>query len=217
MIDSYHNRFEAGKVLARELNHLNKSNLQVLALPRGGVPVGYEIAEALQCPLDVFLVRKLGVPQQPELAFGAIATGDVVVKNQYVIDETALSTAEMDAVLIMEKRELNRRESLYREGRPYPDLKDKTVILVDDGMATGATMTAAVRALYHFKPAGIIVAVPVADQAVFNKLRELVNAVICPLLPESLDAVGKWYDDFTQTSDDEVFTLLKKSQRARVK
>ena len=206
------NRTEAGKVLATKLmKYANRGDVLVLALPRGGVPVAYEVARALHAPLDVFLVRKLGVPGHEELAMGAIASGGVRVLNEEVaiyFDEAAI-----DAVATREQEELKRRERLYRGDRPAPDVRGRTVILVDDGLATGSTMRAAAAALRKMQPAKIIVAVPVAAPETCEEFRHEVDEVVCAVTPEPFMAVGLWYEDFSQTSDDEVRQLLEKAAR----
>lgn len=214
-MEKYHDRHHAGRMLARELIPYSSSDCIILALPRGGVPVGYEIAKALKVPLEVFVVRKLGVPGASELAFGAIASGDITVLNQDIIADYQLTQADMDEVIAKEKQELQRREVVYRNSPVMPDLKDKTIILVDDGIATGATVKAAIRALYQFKPARIILAIPVAEPDTVQVLSALVSAVICPMQPAPLNAVGLWYDDFTQTEDQDVFRLLKALQQQK--
>lgn len=182
----------------------------VLALPRGGVPVAYVIAEFLNLPLDVFIVRKLGVPYQEELAMGAIASGGVCELNQSVIKSLGISTQELIAAEKKELAELTRREHVYRGNKPPLQLKNKTVILVDDGIATGASIRAAIKALKQAQPAKIIVAVPVAAKQQCIELTALADEVVCPLQPEDLYAVGAWYEDFPQTEDTEVQDLLQK-------
>ena len=208
-IYKYLDRYEAGIILAKYLKeYANQSNVIILALPRGGVPIGYEIAKALSIPLDIFIVRKLGVPGHEELAMGAIASGGVVVFNDSLMRELNLEQSAVDAVLATEQRELERREILYRGNRHSPELQGKTLILVDDGIATGATMIAAVKALRKHQPAAIIIAVPVAAQSTCEEMESLVDKIICPLTPINFYAVGLWYEQFTQTSDEEVIELL---------
>ncbi|HEY4032608.1 MAG TPA: phosphoribosyltransferase [Ktedonobacteraceae bacterium] len=210
----YHNRTEAGLVLASMLTtYTNRKDVLVLALPRGGVPVAYEVARALHVPLDVFLVRKLGVPGHEELAMGAIATGGIRVINEDVVRSLHIPPHVLDAVAFREERELERREHLYRDDRPVPVVRDQTVILIDDGLATGATMRAAVQALRVQAPAKIIVAVPVAAYAVYQQFRAEVDEIICAQIPEIFYGVGWWYEDFSQTSDQEVRELLYLSAR----
>jgi predicted phosphoribosyltransferase len=212
-MEKYQNRQEAGQVLARELRiFAGQKNVIVLGLPRGGVPVAFEIAQALHAPLDVFVIRKLGVPGQPELAMGAIAAGNAVVFNQRIIRELGIAQFEIDAVIAEEQKELKRRETVYRGLVPFPSLKEKIVILVDDGIATGASMRAAVQSLKQLQPASIIVAVPVAENSLCNEMELLVDRFVCPLRPSYFYAVGAWYDDFSQTQDAEVHDLLAKSR-----
>lgn len=208
-MQKYQNRREAGKILANELKaYANQKDVMVLALPRGGVPVAYEIAKYLQVPLDVFIVRKLGVPGHKELAMGAIAMGGVQIFNEDIIRELQISKADIAKVIENEAQEMRRRELKYRGHHVFPPLKDKTIILVDDGMATGATMRAAIKALQRLASANIIVAVPVADKEMCDKIALLVTQLVCPLRPMHFYAVGAWYDDFTQTEDEEVHHLL---------
>src|SRR5579884_3806568 len=209
----FHDRAEAGQVLARELaSYANRPDVMVLALPRGGVPVGYEVARALHAPLDVFLVRKLGVPGHEELAMGAIASGNVRVLNPDVVDGLHIPASIIDRVAASERRELDRRDREYRDGRPPPDVRGKTVILVDDGLATGATMRAALLALREEHPARLVAAVPVAPPATCRELRAYADDVVCAWTPEPFYGVGVWYQDFAPTSDDEVRRLLQLSR-----
>ena len=210
----FRDRRDAGRLLAAKLSaYAHRPDVIVLALPRGGVPVAYEVARALGAPLDVFVVRKLGVPGHEELAMGAVATGGVRVLNESVVNALGIPDNVIDAVAAQEERELARRERLYRDGRPPPDVRGKTVILVDDGLATGATMHAAIRALRQQHPARIIVAVPVAAPETCEALRAEVDEVICALTPEPFLAVGFWYEDFSQTTDEEVRDLLARQQQ----
>ena len=209
----YRNRFEAGKHLAKQLaKYANREDVLVLALPRGGVPVAFEVAKALRAPLDIFLVRKLGVPGHEELAMGAIATGDVRVLNPDVVDYLGIPASVIDAVAADELRELDRRERAYRGDRPEPDVRGKTVILVDDGLATGSTMRAAAAALRQRKPARIVVAVPVSAPQTCDEYRMGVDEIICAKTPEPFYGVGLWYEDFSQTTDEEVRDLLEKAR-----
>ena len=202
-------RRQAGKKLAAQLAaYANRSDVLVLALPRGGVPVAFEVACALRAPLDVFLVRKLGVPGHEELAMGAIATGGVRVLNEEVTSRIPISSSAIDEVAHREQEELKRRERLYRGDRPPPSVQGHTVILIDDGLATGSTMRAAATALRKMQPSKIIVAVPVAAAETCADLRSEVDEVICGATPEPFMAVGAWYSDFEQTSDQEVHELL---------
>jgi erythromycin esterase-like protein/predicted phosphoribosyltransferase len=208
----FRDRNEAGRELARKLGpYANRPDLIVLALPRGGVPVAYEVARALGAPLDVFLVRKLGVPGYEELAMGAIATGDTIVLNDEVVKALDIPQQVVEAAVAKEKRELARRERLYRGGRPPPDVGGRTVILVDDGLATGATMQAAIAALRRLQPARIVAAVPVASPDVCEQLKKEADDVVCAVTPEPLFSVGYWYEDFSQTTDEEVRDLLARA------
>jgi predicted phosphoribosyltransferase len=205
-------RREAGAVLAERLNHFaNRRDVVVLALPRGGVPVGYEVARALGAELDVFVVRKLGLPGHPELAMGAIASGDVRVLNDDVLRSFPVSEAALEAVAGAERLELERRERAYRDGRAPVTIEGRTVIVVDDGLATGSTMRAAVLALRRLNPARIAVAVPVGARQTCQALREIADEVVCAFTPEPFRAVGLWYGDFSQTTDDEVRQLLSRA------
>jgi putative phosphoribosyl transferase len=210
----YRNRIEAGKRLAEHLqDYANRDDVLVLALPRGGVPVAYEVAAALHAPLDIFLVRKLGVPGQEELAMGAIATGGVRVLNEDVVRYLDIPGNVIDAVTANEERELERRERLYRDDRPPPDVRGRTVILIDDGLATGSTMRAAAAALRKKQPARIVVGVPVSAAETCDEFRMEVDEIICAAMPEPFQGVGLWYKDFSQTTDQEVRDLLKDSAR----
>ncbi len=209
-MNRYDDRYQAGKILADQLkSYANNPDVLILALPRGGVPVAYEIAKALSAPLDIFVVRKLGVPHHEELAFGAIASSEATVYNQDIIQAYQLSASDINAVLLKERNELARRESKYRGSKPFPDLHDKIIILVDDGIATGATMRVAIKALRHQYPQRIVLAVPVAAISVLEELSHLVDEIVCPIKPQDLYAVGAWYDNFSQTLDEEVFKLLE--------
>jgi predicted phosphoribosyltransferase len=208
----YKNRINAGRQLAAKLKkYANKPDVIVLALPRGGVPVGFEVARALGSPLDVFLVRKLGVPGREELAMGAIASGGVRVINEDVVRELRIPANWIDLAAADEMPELRRREQAYRDARPFPDVTDKTVILVDDGLATGATMRAAVAALRRMGPGQIVVAVPVGARETCDEFRDVADEVICAQTPDPFWAVGSWYRDFEQTTDDEVRALLARA------
>jgi predicted phosphoribosyltransferase len=212
----FRNRTEAGRALAERLAaYAGRPDVIVLALPRGGVPVAHEVARALHAPLDVFLVRKLGVPGHEELAMGAVATGGVRVLNEQVVRALRIPEAAIDAVARREEQELARRERLYRGDRPPPDVRGKTVILVDDGLATGATMLAAVRALRQQQPARVVVAVPIASRDTCELLREEAEDVVCAVTPEPFYAVGLWYEDFSQTTDAEVRDLLRRAAQDR--
>ena len=205
----FHDRTEAGKLLAAQLGeYADCSDVWVLGLPRGGVPVAYEIAQALNLPLDICLVRKLGVPEQPELAMGAIASGDVMVLNHEVLKSLEISRLALQQVMDTEQQELERRDRAYRENRPEPDVQGKTVILVDDGIATSSTLRAAIATLRQKHPKEIVVAVPVAPISACESLRAIVDKIICLNTPEPLNSIGIWYVDFSQTSDQEVRHLL---------
>lgn len=206
----YRDRENAGKILANHLQaYTHQPNVIVLGLPRGGVPVAYQIAKSLSAPLDVFIVRKLGVPGHEELAMGAIAMGGDCIFNNDIIRDLTISEQAVKCVIEQEKKELHRREIAYRGNTDLPDVKNKIIILVDDGIATGATLRAAIQALRKLEPARIVLAVPVADIQIYNQFLMLVDELICPLKPADLFAVGAWYEAFPQTSDDEVRNLLK--------
>jgi len=206
-------RRDAGRVLAGLLTkYANRDDVLVLALPRGGVPVAFEVAHALRAPLDVFIVRKLGVPGQDELAMGAIATGGVRVLNEDVVDALGLSAKVIDAVAAREEKELERRERIYRGARTPPEVRERTVILVDDGLATGSTMRAAVAALRKQRPARIVVAVPVAAPETCEEFKTGVDETVCAATPRMFNGVGRWYEDFSQTSDGEVHELLAQAR-----
>jgi predicted phosphoribosyltransferase len=205
----FQDRFDAGRILARQLEaYRNKPNILVLALPRGGVPVGYEVALELNLPLDVFLVRKLGVPGQPELAMGAIASGGITLLNHDIVAQLNISPRDIEVVAATERAELQRREQLYRGERACPKVAGATIIVVDDGLATGASMRAAIAALRRQDPARIIVAVPIAPAQTCRELRNLADEVVCSWTPLPFYAVGQGYAEFEQTTDDEVRRLL---------
>jgi putative phosphoribosyl transferase len=206
---AYRDRREAGQVLADALSiYRGKKNLLVLGLPRGGVPVAWEVAAALHAPLDVFVVRKLGAPRWPELALGALASGGLVVRNDEVLRSLRISDEQLQEVINRETDELKRRETAYRGGRPPLELSGKTVLLVDDGIATGASMTAAVKAVRAADPAQVVVAVPVAPPTAYQQIAEVADDVVIEAMPTSFMAVGEYYCDFSQTTDDEVRKLL---------
>ena len=208
----FRDRYDAGETLAARLREFaGRPDVVVLALPRGGVPVGYVVARELGVPLDVFVVRKLGTPGQPELAMGAIASGGVRVLNRDVVDSLAIPDWAIEQVTRQEEAELQRREQQYRGNRSPLDVRGKTVILVDDGLATGSSMRAAAAALRKAGAAAIVVAVPVASRATCDQLREEGNDVVCATTPEPFFAVGQWYKDFDQTSDEEVRDLLDRA------
>lgn len=208
----FQNRSEAGRMLASRLQqYANRSDVLVLALPRGGVPVGYEVAVALNVPLDVFLVRKLGVPGHEELALGAIASGGVRVLNYDVVEALGIPEETIDTIAARERRELTRRQQEYRGSRPPADAQGHTIILVDDGLATGSTMRAAAAALRRQNPARLIIAVPVGAASTCEELKREADELICLMEPEPFHAVGLWYEDFGQTTDQEVRDLLQRA------
>jgi predicted phosphoribosyltransferase len=206
----FHDRVDAGRQLADRLTeYIDRDNVLVLALPRGGVPVAAEIALRLHVPLDVWIVRKLGVPGSPELAMGAIAGGGVQILNDAVIDSLDIDTRIVDEVAAAERIELERRARAFRGDQPDPDVRDREIILVDDGLATGATMAAAIESVRQLGPRRVVVAVPVGARETCVRLRAHVDAVVCVYAPEMFRAVGEFYDDFTQTTDDEVRRALR--------
>jgi predicted phosphoribosyltransferase len=205
-------RMEAGEELAKKLmRYAGRPDVIVLALPRGGVPVAFEVARALHVPLDVFVVRKLGLPGHEELAMGAIASGGVRVLNHDVIRAVDIPEDVIEEVAAAEQQELERRERMYRGDRPPPDVRGRTVILIDDGLATGSTMRAAVAALRQQQPARIVVAVPVGAPETCDEFQQKADEVVCASTPEQLHAVGLWYRDFSQTTDEEVRELLERT------
>lgn len=214
LMKTFRNRIEAGQLLAQRLmNYANRSDVLVLALPRGGVPVGYEVARALNAPLDVLVVRKLGVPEQEELAMGAIGSGGVCVLNRRVVETLGIPDEVIDAVAAREQHELERRERAYRDDRPVLDVSGRTVILVDDGMATGSTMKAAVEVLRLLGARDIVVATPTAAGSTAREIERDVDAFVAVMTPEDFPSVGQWYDDFSQTTDREVRDLLRRAHR----
>src|ERR1700720_324095 len=209
---AFANRTEAGRLLAEKLEkYAGRGDVIVLGLPRGGVPVAYEVAKSLRAPLDVFIVRKLGVPGFEELAAGAIASGGVRVLNEDVLRALPNADEIIESVTTKETAELERREKSYRDDRPAPELRDKTIILIDDGLATGATMRAAVKALRQRGVAKIVVAVPVGPPDTCREFEDEADEVVCASEPEFFQAVGQYYEDFSQTSDDEVRDLLTRA------
>ncbi len=209
----FQDRIEAGRALAWALrDYARRPDVIVLALPRGGVPVAFEVARELGAPLDVFVVRKLGTPGQEELALGAIASGGTRVLNNEVVDNLRISREAIDAVSRREQAELERRERQFRGEKPPLDVSGKTVILIDDGLATGSTMRAAIAALRAKGPARIVVAVPVAAASTCDRLRFEADEMICLFAPEEFYAVGEWYRDFSQTTDEEVRELLQRAE-----
>lgn len=210
----FRDRTEAGKVLADRLAaYTGHPDAMVLALPRGGVPVAFEVAEALKLPLDIFVVRKLGLPGHEEFAIGAIASGGARVLNQDLIRQLALDDEVIEQIVAREQRELERREHTYRGQRPAPDLRDRTLILVDDGLATGSSMRAAIAALRQQQPAKLIVAVPVAARSICDELDALADEVLCLETPPNFRAVGLWYRDFSQVTDEAVIDLLERNRK----
>ncbi|MBD2346583.1 phosphoribosyltransferase [Anabaena subtropica] len=208
----FKDRTAAGQVLAKKLaDYANRPNILVLALPRGGVPVGFEVAKALNAPLDVLVVRKLGVPDNEELAMGAIASGGVRILNQSIVNQFQIPDEVIARVAVQQERELKRRENMYRGDRPFPDLKGQTVILVDDGLATGATMWAAVMSVKQQQPKEVVIAVPVAAPETCEEMQSKVEKIICANTPTPFYSVGLWYEKFPQTTDDEVRELLNKA------
>ena len=213
---TFPNRTEAGRLLAEKLlKYSGRADVIVLGLPRGGVPVAFEVAQRLAVPLDVFIVRKLGVPGFEELAVGAIASGGVRVLNEDVLRALPNADETIESITARETAELERREQSYRNGRPAPELRDRIVILVDDGLATGATMRAAVKALRHRGAAKIVVAVPVGPPDACREFEEEADETICATIPEFFQAVGQYYEDFSQTSDGEVRELLARAAQER--
>ena len=216
MARRFQDRFEAGKLLAEKLGaYRNRPDVLVLALPRGGVPVAFEVAKALKAPLDIFLVRKLGVPGHEELAMGAIASGGVSVLNPQVVEGLRIPEAIITRVAAQEQQELERREHLYRGSRPALDVHNRTVILVDDGLATGSTMRAAAAALRQRQPARLVIGVPTAAPETCEEFKTEVDEIVCATSPEPFFAVGLSYEDFAQTTDAEVRELLERAERNR--
>lgn len=211
----FKDRQDAGKQLALQLLQYRDQEVLVLALPRGGIPVGFEIAQALQAPLDVLVIRKLGAPYQEELAIGALGPNHVVVLNVPLIQQLGITETQINHVIERESRELSRRLEAFRGDRPFPDLTRKTVILVDDGLATGATAAAAIVALKRMHPRKIILAASVCSPEAVRMLSPQVDSLVCLLTPRAFEAVGSWYQDFRQTTDMEVCRLLKEVESAQ--
>jgi putative phosphoribosyl transferase len=215
MANSFHrfvNRTEAGEILAEALSgYAGKSGILVLALPRGGVPVAYEVAKALSAPLDLWLVRKLGVPGQEELAMGAIAGKNTLVLNDDIIAALNISQPTIDSIIAREQAELERRNKHYRHGKPPPDVEGNTILIIDDGLATGATMRAAIASLRQAAAARVIAAVPVGAMSTCRKIEQEADELVCLHTPEPFYGVGQWYSDFSQTSDEEVLALLARA------
>lgn len=217
MTMKFRDRLDAGRQLASRLaEYADRTDVLVLGLPRGGVPVAFEVARALSAPLDVFVVRKLGLPHHEELAMGAIAMGGARVLDRALIAQVGVSDAEIEQVTRREEIELERRQKQYRGDRPLPDIAGRTVILVDDGLATGSSMRVAVAALREEHPRKIVVAVPIAPEETCEMLRGAADEVVCALTPEPFYAVGLWYRDFSQTSDEEVHDLIERSREELV-
>ncbi|KTC64879.1 phosphoribosyltransferase (plasmid) [Legionella adelaidensis] len=213
-MEKYIDRQEAGEILAKELIGYKKvKDTIIYALPRGGVPVAYQVAKKLDLPLDVFIVRKLGVPGHEELAFGAIAGENTVLYNERIIRDLSIPKEVVEKIIAKEKKELERRELNYRGNIPHPDIENKTIILIDDGIATGATIRVAIKALREQNPREIILAAPVASLATIKEMAVEVDKIYCPLQPVQFFAVGLWYEDFSQTTDEEVRELLKLSKK----
>ncbi len=211
----FRDRADAGRQLSSLLQPFaGRDDLLVLAVPRGGVLVGFEVARALRCPLDVFVVRKLGVPDQAEFAMGAIASGGIRLVNEDVVRNLRISSRQVEERVTYEQRELERREVLYRAGRRAPEVRGRVVILVDDGVATGSTMRAALAGLRQQDPKQIIVAVPIASKSVVQKLKDQADRVVCLATPADLYSVGEWYQNFSQTTDQEVRDLLSQANKA---
>ena len=209
----FHDRREAGRVLAQKLVHYaNQPDVLVLALPRGGVPVAFEVARTLHAPLDVFVVRKLGVPGQEELAMGAIASGGALVLDEGLVRQLHIPETVLETVVAEETAELRRREHLYRGTRPMPPLSGRTLIVVDDGLATGASVRVALVALQRQNPARLVAAAPVGAPGSCAALTDIADEVVCARTPEPFQAVGVWYEDFSQTEDDEVRELLEEAR-----
>jgi predicted phosphoribosyltransferase len=212
----FKDRQDAGRQLAARLRGFaGRPDVVVLALPRGGVPIAHEVAAGLGAPLDLFLVRKLGVPGHPELAMGAIAEGGIEVLSDDLIRELGIPPALVEQIAVHERLELERRDRLYRDGRPLVSVRNRIAVLVDDGLATGSTMQAAATALRRLDPARIVIAVPVGAPDTCERLRRYADEVICLATPEPFEAVGLWYETFTQTTDDEVRALLESSRERR--
>ena len=210
----FSDRRQAGRVLAEHLMHYSgRDDVIVLALPRGGVPVGFEVAQRLDAALDVFLVRKLGVPGHEELAMGAIASGGVLVLNESVVRGLGIPQKLIDQAARQEQAELERRERAYRGDRPIPQIAGRIAILIDDGLATGASMRAAAAALRKLNPARVVVAVPAAAPETCDEFRSEVDEIVCAITPDPFYAVGAWYEDFSQTTDEEVRELLQRARR----
>jgi putative phosphoribosyl transferase len=210
----FQNRREAGRQLAQELEeYAHRNNVIVLALPRGGVPVAFEIAQFLEVPMDILLVRKLGVPGHEELAMGAIASGGIQYIDQQMVEQLGVEESWVQEIANREQQKIDRQTRIFRDDLPLPEIRDQIVIVVDDGMATGSTMRAAVRALREQHPQKIVIAVPVTAPSSYLALRDEADEIVAVLIPQSFYAVGQWYNDFSQTSDEEVKELLEEARR----
>lgn len=211
-------RANAGRKLAEKLEpYANRDDVVVLGIPRGGVPVAFEVATRLHAPLDVFLLRKPGVPGHEELAFGAVARGGVRFLDQEIVEAVGISGEQIERVTSVELKELQRREKAFRSGRPALDVRGKTVIVVDDGIATGSSMSAGIKALRQLQPSRLVVVVPVAPNRTCNRLKNEVDELVCLQTPLSFHAIGQFYEDFSQVPDEEVIELLKRAQRPAMK
>ena len=204
----FKNRREAGQQLAQRLIHYREEKPIILALPRGGVVVGFEIAQALEAPLDIIIARKIGAPSQPELGIGAVAPGGIRILDEHAVRVLGISEEQIDHITAQELKEMHRRLNLYRGNRPFPEILDSTLILVDDGIATGVTARAAIQSIRRQKPNRIILAVPVAPPETVTKLGAQVDEVVCIITPPDMRAISLWYDNFQQTTDEEVIALL---------
>lgn len=213
----FQNRIEAGQLLAQKLEaYTGRPDTLVLALPRGGVPVAYEVATHLNLPLDIFIVRKLGLPGEKELAMGALASGGTRILNMELVREARVPDSLIDKVTAEEQQELERREQLYRNNRPALQVEGRTVILIDDGLATGTSMRVAVLALKRQQPPRLVIAVPVAPPDIYEDFRDLADEIVCAITPRHLYAIGMWYNDFSQTTDQEVCDLLEEAGRRKL-
>lgn len=212
---NFRDRIDAGRRLANQLtDYANRTDVIVLGIPRGGVSVAFEVAAALHAPLDVFISRKLGVPWQEELAFGAVAGGGMRILDPEIVAASGISNSEIERITAAARTEVERRERAYRGGRPPLNLEGKTVVLVDDGIATGSSIEAAIGALRQLKPARIVIAVPVAPLSACNRLRRDVDQLVCVLMPETFSGIGEFYDDFSQVADAEVIELLRRADQS---
>jgi putative phosphoribosyl transferase len=212
---NFRDRIDAGRSLADQLmDYANRTDVIVLGIPRGGVSVAFAVAAALHVPLDVFISRKLGVPWQEELAFGAVAGGGMRILDPEIVAASGISNSEIERITAAARTEVERRERVYRGGRPSLNLEGKTVVLVDDGIATGSSIEAAIGALRQLKPARIVIAVPVAPVSTCSRLRRDVDQLVCVLMPETFSGIGEFYDDFSQVADAEVIELLRRADQS---